>query len=85
MPRGMRGKCIDGINSFTCVCIKGYHGDNCQFKDKYAENPCRYEGICYRNYSNFNVAKGSLERYVMEFKTVVTNQSNSEIPIYLQN
>ena len=29
-------------------------GDICQFEDKCVENPCRYEGLCHRNYSDFN-------------------------------
>ena len=29
-PCANRGTCIDGINSFTCSCVKGYTGHDCE-------------------------------------------------------
>ena len=30
------GTCVDGINSYTCSCVAGYTGSNCQHRI----NPC---------------------------------------------
>lgn len=29
------GSCIDGINNFTCSCVKGYTGDWCETGNVY--------------------------------------------------
>ena len=29
-PCAHRGTCIDGVNSFTCLCIEGYTGHDCE-------------------------------------------------------
>ena len=32
------GKCIDGINTFSCICMKGYSGKDCSTsKPEYRE------------------------------------------------
>ncbi len=30
------GRCVDGINSYSCLCAAGYRGSNCQHR----VNPC---------------------------------------------
>ena len=29
-PCAYTGTCIDGVNSFTCSCVKGYTGQDCE-------------------------------------------------------
>ena len=29
-PCANRGTCIDGVNSFTCSCVEGYTGRDCE-------------------------------------------------------
>ena len=39
-PCAHKGTCIDGVNSFTCLCVEGYSGYNCDTgieDDKYIE------------------------------------------------
>ncbi|XP_028513086.1 neurogenic locus Notch protein [Exaiptasia diaphana] len=41
------GKCIDGVNSYTCECIPGYAGKNCQTDvDECAKKPCQNGAKC---------------------------------------
>jgi hypothetical protein len=42
-----QGVCLDGVNSFTCVCNFGYTGALCDtLIDNCATNPCKNGGIC---------------------------------------
>ena len=39
--------CIDGINSYTCVCPHGYTGNSCQTRINQCDlEPCRFGGTC---------------------------------------
>ncbi|RNA00791.1 endothelin-converting enzyme 1 isoform X2, partial [Brachionus plicatilis] len=34
--------------SFTCICLYGYEGFRCEFRDPCKDNPCKNNGKCYR-------------------------------------
>uniref|UniRef100_A0A8C9MSN9 Notch receptor 2 n=1 Tax=Serinus canaria TaxID=9135 RepID=A0A8C9MSN9_SERCA len=39
--------CVDGINSFSCICLPGFHGDKCQTDtNECLSEPCRNGGTC---------------------------------------
>lgn len=41
------GICIDGLNSYTCNCMPGFTGTNCETNiDDCIANPCRNGGSC---------------------------------------
>lgn len=42
------GKCIDGINSYTCNCAAGYVGKDCETADidECTLKPCKNGGVC---------------------------------------
>ena len=44
------GKCVDGVNSYTCDCTHGFTGINCEISTK----SCFYILIidCSKNHSN---------------------------------
>merc|ERR1712166_1114421 len=40
-------KCTDGVNSFTCICVVGYSGTNCEINiDDCAVKPCQNGAKC---------------------------------------
>ena len=48
------GTCVDGSNSYTCICNVGYVGDNCEMDaDKCASNPCLNNGKCTDGINSF--------------------------------
>ncbi|KAI8494247.1 calcium ion binding [Branchiostoma belcheri] len=41
------GTCVDGVNSYTCQCVPGLTGDNCENDiDECSSDPCQYGGTC---------------------------------------
>ena len=41
------GRCIDGLDAFSCTCQQGYTGRNCEFRiNECNSNPCRNGGVC---------------------------------------
>ena len=41
------GKCIDGVNSYSCICSNGYTGTHCTVNiDDCDPNPCQNGGTC---------------------------------------
>eukprot|EP00058_Branchiostoma_floridae_P022698 XP_002608188.1 hypothetical protein BRAFLDRAFT_125860 [Branchiostoma floridae] len=41
------GTCTDGVNGYTCECVAGYTGDDCETDiDECASDPCQYGGTC---------------------------------------
>ncbi|XP_061173457.1 sushi, von Willebrand factor type A, EGF and pentraxin domain-containing protein 1-like [Saccostrea echinata] len=46
--------CKDGVNSYTCHCTDGYHGNNCQYRPDFcSKSPCKNGGTCSNAGSNF--------------------------------
>ncbi|KAI8509441.1 hypothetical protein Bbelb_132890 [Branchiostoma belcheri] len=44
------GTCSDGDNSYTCQCLTGYYGNNCEHDiDLCDPNPCPFDWICIEN------------------------------------
>ena len=51
------GKCIDGINDYTCTCDKGYTGRDCDIEINECESqPCMNGGVCYDFVARFYCA-----------------------------
>ena len=42
------GKCVDGIDSFSCICDAGYTGTRCntEINECQPTNPCQNGGSC---------------------------------------
>ncbi|XP_060565064.1 neurogenic locus notch homolog protein 2-like isoform X2 [Ruditapes philippinarum] len=41
------GTCVDGINAYTCTCLPGYNGDNCENDiDECTPNQCQNGATC---------------------------------------
>eukprot|EP00057_Strongylocentrotus_purpuratus_P027836 XP_011682310.1 PREDICTED: sushi, von Willebrand factor type A, EGF and pentraxin domain-containing protein 1 [Strongylocentrotus purpuratus] len=55
------GACLDGLDSYTCNCAKGYDGANCESDiNECAPNPCQNGGACVDGLDSYtcNCAKG---------------------------
>lgn len=49
------GTCVDGIDSYSCLCVPGYSGINCSVNvDDCIEEPC-FSGHCVDLLNNFEV------------------------------
>jgi hypothetical protein len=46
--------CIDGINTYSCVCVQGYTGEDCEgIVDMCDMNPCVNGGTCVSLFNDF--------------------------------
>ncbi|XP_033097614.1 protocadherin Fat 1-like isoform X2 [Anneissia japonica] len=52
-PCQNQGQCNKLTYSFECICLTGWHGPQCQFRDKCLNNPCQNGGTCMRNGDSF--------------------------------
>ena len=51
----MEGVCQDGVNEYSCACVAGYTGSNCETDiDECASNPCQHGGTCASGLDFFN-------------------------------
>lgn len=42
------GTCIDQLNDYSCACVRGYSGKNCEVNiDECKPNPCKNAGTCH--------------------------------------
>ena len=48
------GTCVDGINSFTCLCPPGFTGSYCQHDVNECDSrPCLHGGTCHDSYGAY--------------------------------
>lgn len=48
------GTCVDGINSFTCLCPPGFTGSYCQHDVNECDSrPCLHGGTCHDSYGTY--------------------------------
>lgn len=48
------GTCVDGINSFTCLCPPGFTGSYCQHDVNECDSrPCLHGGTCQDSYGAY--------------------------------
>ena len=41
------GSCVDGVNTFSCLCLLGFTGDKCQTDmNECLSEPCKNGGTC---------------------------------------
>ena len=45
--------CIDDVASYTCECMTGYRGENCEEIDDCESNPCQNGATCYDGDSSY--------------------------------
>ena len=49
------GNCTDGINSYTCTCVPGYNGTDCETNiDECSPNPYQNGGNCTDLINDYN-------------------------------
>ena len=61
----MTGKCIDGINKFTCDCIAGFSGRLCLNNDNDCDpNPCKV-GSCTDLVNDYNVRTLTSDQFLV--------------------
>jgi hypothetical protein len=54
------GACTSGVNSYTCACVPGFAGTNCQTNiDDCAPNPCLNGGACTDGVNSYTCACAS--------------------------
>ncbi|XP_078485755.1 uncharacterized protein LOC101242992 isoform X2 [Ciona intestinalis] len=57
MPCANGGTCTDGVASFTCACVNGYTGTNCETDiDDCASMPCANGGTCTDGVASYTCA-----------------------------
>jgi len=48
------GTCYDDVNSYTCECVPGYNGSNCEIDiDDCVPNPCLNGGTCHDGVNSY--------------------------------
>ncbi|XP_019639777.1 PREDICTED: fibropellin-1-like [Branchiostoma belcheri] len=55
-PCQNNGTCQDGINSYSCSCPTGFHGDHCEFDTDWCDHPevqCPFGWSCRDDISSF--------------------------------
>ena len=53
-PCQNNGTCVDGFDNYTCTCVPGFKGNNCEMVDECASNPCINGGICKDGMGKFS-------------------------------
>ncbi|EDO31408.1 predicted protein, partial [Nematostella vectensis] len=49
--------CNDGLNNYTCACISGFTGTNCETNiDECASDPCQNGATCNDGLNNYTCA-----------------------------
>jgi Notch-like protein len=48
------GTCIDGVNQYSCVCMAGFTGSNCQHHINPCDaNPCLNGASCFNGVTSY--------------------------------
>lgn len=54
-PCSNNGTCIDGINSYSCICAKGYKGETCdEAINMCVGNPCQNNATCVNHKTDYS-------------------------------
>lgn len=58
------GTCVDGVNSFTCLCPEGFHDSMClSQRDECASNPCIHGNCQHQANAYVSLSHKHLEKY----------------------
>jgi len=75
-------KCVDGINSFVCICPPGVSGARCEINDNDCDpDPCQNGGVCHDGVNSFLcVCEGNFTGSLCSVSTISSIHTSSVTP-----